>query len=169
MTEEQLKWTAEAKTFFEKYVLSKQIKQDGISALPDDQLEVLSKLTSETTMIICQNQLIPSGFVIVGQTTNFNCSPELNNAWIIKRPAEKETICKVSPMPVGYVIVGQTTNFSCSQDLANAWFIRLPEAEGMVVCKASPLPDGYIIVAQTTDFSCSTDLYNAWVIRKITI
>lgn len=166
MTEDQVKWAVEAEELYRNNIQPLQVKQDALSSLPEDHCVALNAITPASTVIICKNQSIPSGFVIVGQTTNFSCSNQLDNAWIIKRPGQQETICKVSPMPEGYVIVGQTTNFGCSNALDNAWIIRLPGAQE-TVCKSSPIPRGYVIVGQTTNFGCSNNLDNAWIIKRV--
>jgi hypothetical protein len=81
-------------------------------------------ITPASSVVICKNQAIPAGWVIIAQTTNFACSTDLNNAYVIKLPDATEVVCSYSPIPQGYVITGTTTNFACSTDINNAWLIR---------------------------------------------
>lgn len=81
-------------------------------------------VTSANSVVICKGQPIPSGWVIVAQTTNFACSSDLNNAFVIKQPGMSEVICAYSPIPAGYVITATTTNFACSSDINNARVIQ---------------------------------------------
>ena len=166
MTEDQVRWTAEAEELYRSNAQSLQANSDGLPSLPEAHLALLKTVTPASTVIICKGQAIRPGFVIVGQTTNFGCSSNRDNAWIIKRPGQQETVCKVSPIPAGYVIVGQTTNFGCSSNLDNAWIIKLP-GQQETVCKASPIPPGYVIVGQTTNFGCPSNLDNAWILRRV--
>ncbi|WP_234859446.1 hypothetical protein [Aquimarina aquimarini] len=138
----------------------------------EENKEVLNKELEEnlnqeksSVITICKSSPFPSGYVIVGQATNFSCSSSINNAWRIKRPGNRETICKSSPFPDGYVIVGQATNFSCSSRIDNAWRIKIP-GRRETICKSSPLPSGYVIVGEATNFSCSSRINNSWRIRR---
>ena len=127
-------------------------------------MERLKAVPNDNTVTICAGSPIPPGFVIVGVTTNFSCSNQLNNALIIKRPGPQETVCGGSPIPPGYVIVGVTTNFGCSNQLNNALIIKIP-GQQETVCAGSPIPPGYVIVGTTTNFGCSNQLNNALIIR----
>ena len=88
---------------------------------------VLIMVTLSSTMIaqsqgkitqICAGSNVPSGFVVVGQTTNEQCRkftdlPERDNALIIKRPAQREIICEQSPYPGNYAVTGRIRSVAC--------------------------------------------------------
>ena len=166
MSDAQDNWIAEAKKLYSEQVEALQVQQRDLPKLPEEHLSKLAAATEASPVVTCKGHAIPSGFVIIGETTNFACSSSFNNAWIIKRPNQQEIVCKVSPIPASYVIVGETTNFGCSSAFNNAWIIKVPGAQE-VVCKQSPIPDGYIIKAQTTNFACSNVFNNAWIIARV--
>jgi hypothetical protein len=72
-----------------------------------DQLKLLP---AASTLVICSFQAIPSGWVITGITTSFQCGSSFNNAFVIKQPGPSETVCISSPIPAGYVITAQFGN-----------------------------------------------------------
>ena len=124
LNQEQIGWHNQAKLNFEKNVLTEIEEKNSDKSFDDGFIGKIKALDEHSTLTICKGQNIPNGFVIIGQTTSFSCSDNLNNAWIIKRPGNQETVCKSSPIPDGYVIIGQTTNFSFSNNMNNAWTIK---------------------------------------------
>ena len=84
----------------------------------------IKSFTAANSLTICAGQPIPSGWVIVAQTTNFQCSSQLNNALVIKIPGPSEVVCDYSPIPPNYVVTATTTNFQCSSNLNNARVIQ---------------------------------------------
>ncbi len=78
---------------------------------------------------ICKGSPIPAGFLIVGQDTDFSCSNNFDNVWVIQRyntcnVGARMTICKGQTIPNGWAIKGTTTNLSCGKDFDNAWIIE---------------------------------------------
>ena len=52
--------------------------------------ENIKTVSPNGTIVICARHPIPPGFVIVGVTTNLQCSTRSNNALIIKRPGPQK-------------------------------------------------------------------------------
>ena len=90
-------------------------------------LALLVTLTLSSTIIaqsegkliqICAGSNVPSGYVIIGQTTIEQCRkftdlPERDNAIVIKKPAQREVICEQSPYPGNYAVTGRTRSVAC--------------------------------------------------------
>lgn len=88
---------------------------------------ILNACGYQTT--VCKGSLIPEGFLIVGQDTDFNCSSSFDNVWVIQRyntcsVGQQMTICKGQAVPIGWGIKATVTNFSCGSDFDNAWVIE---------------------------------------------
>lgn len=113
-----------SKEDYDKIIAANNESNSQQPALSDEQLAVCSNADESNTITICKDQQIPDGFVIIAQTTNFQCPSNLDNAWIIKRPGQRELVCAVSPIPPGYVITGRDTNFQCPSNLDNALRIQ---------------------------------------------
>ena len=67
---------------------------------------------------ICVGSNVPSGYVIIGQTSVEQCRkftdlPERDNAFMIKKPAQREVICEQSPYPGNYAVTGRARSVAC--------------------------------------------------------
>lgn len=161
MTEEQKQWHKEAEENYLVNVKAFQINStSNLEDFSDKEIEFLKNAPINQTLMICSGQLVPSGFVIVQQVTNFGCPGDL--AWIIKRPEQQETVCSNSPIPNGYVIIQQYTGFNCHDN--KAWVIKIP-GQQETVCSNSPIPDGYVIVHEFTNYGCPGN--KSYVIRRL--
>ena len=95
---------------------------DGLTPLPNDQLKRLNAYPFD--VVICKNNQIPSGYVIVGEGSSISCPGSFPNTWTIKPPGVTEVVCKVSPIPSNYVIQGEGSSISCPGSFPNTLSIR---------------------------------------------
>jgi hypothetical protein len=101
--------------------------------------------------IICGlplNSDIPPGFVISYYPSSRGCpgySPTALNAWLIKHPAQNESVCSVSPIPDGWVEIRYGGRKRCPAHPTGypGMMIKIP-GQMESVCTESPIPNGYV-------------------------
>ncbi len=93
-------------------------------------------LAAATPSMVCLLSAMPSGWVVVGHTTNAGCgevpfaSPDSWNTYVIAQPGIQATVCDDSPIPPGYTNIGATRAIQCeipsfsSIDYTNAFVIK---------------------------------------------
>jgi hypothetical protein len=83
---------------------------------------------------ICAVSNLPGGWVIVGKTTSDACRtnadlPEKDNAYLIKRPGQREIICEKTPYPGNYAVIAKARSAACpnksDENYNNAWVIEI--------------------------------------------
>lgn len=83
---------------------------------------------------ICSDSNLPGGWVIVGKTTSDACRtnadlPEKDNAYLIKRPGQREVICEKTPYPGNYAVIAKARSAACpnksDENYNNAWVIEI--------------------------------------------
>src|SRR5262245_55689366 len=71
----------------------------------------VSGSVSKEIITICQGQMVPEGWVIVGQAVSTSCPGTGYNAWNIQRlPTQSGSvlsICTNQPIPPGWVKIGE--------------------------------------------------------------
>lgn len=100
-----------------------------------------SPLLATSEAVVCAGSAVPSGYVVLGETTGAYCPSGSGDAWRIGIPGPEETVCSFSPIPRGYVKVGETSSSDCS-----GYVMRIKQA-GFVeqTCFHTPIPFGYVI------------------------
>lgn len=131
----------------------------------------------DEAVTVCQNQVIPDGYVITRKQTSQRCPG--NRAWRItklgdqeipvqeapqiEQPGEKEiTICQNQTIPDGYVITQLQKSWQCPE--YKAWRITKLGQEEMTICQNQQVPDSYVIIQEQKSWQCLQ--YKAWRIRK---
>ena len=103
---------------------AQKIDQSKLEPLTTEQMKKINEAAPLTTISICKNQQVPSGYVIISEGSNAFCPGRFPNTWDIKQPSQFETVCKVSPIPNNYVIQGEGSNAFCPGRFPNTWDIR---------------------------------------------
>lgn len=65
---------------------------------------------------ICQNEVVPAGYVITGWGNSSSCGPVLVGGWnsiFIKIPGIEEAVCRDSPIPSNYAVIGVYQSPNC--------------------------------------------------------
>jgi len=134
---------------------------------------ITTPATDGTTTAMCRGNLasVPTGFVIVGESSQGPCNGFLEGTWtILKPPANGTTTayCKgnLAGVPNGFVIVGEST-FSPCTSFNGTWVIRTPHPVGTTtICRVglAQIPAGYHTVGGTTSGGPCTSFNGTWQI-----
>lgn len=155
--------------------MDKSNEQDKVYSAHEITQELLEGISPEQTIVICANQPIPSGFVIIAAGSSMSCpgwSATGTNTFTIKRPGNQEVVCSNSPIPAGYVIIAAGSSMGCtgwSATGTNTFTIKIP-GQQETVCGNSPIPAGYVVIGTGSSMGCpgwSATGSNTKTIRRV--
>lgn len=108
----------------------------------------------QSPMQVCQETLIPQGWVVTRMDTTSNCindthSSQNRQTWTISLPTSPMRVCSRSVQPAGFVIIGAWNDANCVKADFSSNFagydIKIPGQTEQVVCTWSAIPPGYRI------------------------
>ena len=110
----------------------------------------------------CSRAPVPTGYVVVGTSTNFGCPQGVTpsyNEYLLAWPYGDEAleICStVSDPPGGWVITSAASRSNCpdwSATVRNTEWIKIP-GQTEEICSYSPVPAGYTVISQDDSPAC---------------
>lgn len=147
------------KSYLEILELAKQKIEDDNITLDKSVIENLENNEEILSTVICANQPVPNGYVIIRYGNSMSCpgwSPGAMNTKTISLPSNNQTICSNSPVPSGYVVTRYGNSQSCpgwTPGGMNTKTITKPGNQA-TVCYNSPIPDGYVVTGYGNSQSC---------------
>lgn len=77
----------------------------------------ITKHEASSPRAVCEGQLVPKGFVIVGYRSSATCGQKAE--LLLTSPADTEVVCDGSPIPEGYHLTGQQASDACNRPGSN--------------------------------------------------
>lgn len=125
------------------------------AAAPSTPAVKSSAAPNVTTSYICSNQPVPSGYVVVGSSTDYRC-PGLGVYLYGIEPAYDGIVaCLGSPYPSPYFITGESSPaYQCTPGFLGSMTLHLPY-DGMVACVNGVLWSPWVITGNGSNYQCN--------------